>query len=859
MRIKSFFVICFLVLPLILSAQNYETQLPSGTSIYQLDNGLEILLIENPLLPMVGVNVVVKTGSAYETFATSGMSHMLEHLLFNGTTKRKQKQLYDDVDLIGGYNNANTSYFYTNFMMVTPAEHISRGMEIQADMIFNSVLPSDKFEKEKGIVLEEIAQSLGKPNSQIERNNHAILYNGHAMSLPVLGTYATIESMQRDDVYDYYKNAYVPNNMIMSVIGNFSTDSMLTLINKVYGQAKPATVKRPKVDDLRTGFNININNSIRKVDLFHRFYDGDEIIINMFYDLPADMNAADFELLDESLKKHSDKIKSLLESNFKDDFKSVETSTFQNPIKSYIQISITVNSRKNMNLIIKQADTYLKKVQLNLPVETVQLFATKAKTDFLKNLEKPHMFGIYNAEMFSIGGIESVLQSYAEQEYFQGAEWLNSHSISSRPTVIIHNPGGSESKEKSLPAVSDKLSIDQGSGLTIITRQNAATELVAIHYMFKHKAMYESKYGKDAAKYLHDCFGQRLKSQESQKITRKYGLTFKVNDNPYIPMDNIYLHPDFGYIRVEGLASDLPGLISFLNSQLTGFKPTAEEFGKAKSNFMRSSMMMSANKGQEIFNQKYTSYVYEDKKYPEDAPDLTSENLSRFATEYFIPANIIISAVSPATPDSTAQLLTMTADAPTTNSGGMEAYERLLRQTNDVVLDESDGGGEQSYLFWGFVREIESDEIPALTALSLVLKDSIVFDIREIQGRAYRMSAGITIVKNRAMFYVRLGTRPANIDPLIPQMPDFFSSDMVDELSSMQLQKSINMYLGRMMFRRLSGINQAYYLAHSYYFYKDMSYDNRILEQLKKVSVTDVKKVAEKYLNPEKTITVIIR
>ena len=851
-------VICFLVFPLILSAQNYDVQLPSGTSIYQLDNGLEILLIENPLLPMVGVNVVVKTGSAYETFATSGMSHMLEHLLFNGSTKRTQKQLYDDVDLIGGYNNANTSYFYTNFMMVTPAEHISKGMEIQADMLFNSVLPSDKFQKEKGIVLEEIAQSLGKPNSQIERNNHAILYDGHAMSLPVLGTYATIESMQRDEVYDYYKNAYVPNNMIMSVIGNFSTDSMLTLINKVYGKAKPATVKRPKVDDLTTGFNININNSIRKLDLFHRFYGGDEIIINIFYDLPADMNAANFELLDESLKKHTDKMKSLLESNFKDDFKSVESATFQNPIKSYIQISITVNSRKNMNLIITRADAYLKKVQLDLPVETVQLFATKAKTDFLKNLEKPHMFGIYNAELFSIGGIESVLQSYTEQEYFKGAEWLKSYSISSRPIVIIHNPGGTESKEKSLPAVSDKLSIDPGSGLTTITRQNAATELVAIHYMFKHKAMYESKYGKDAAKYLHDCFGQRLKSQENQKITRKYGLTFKVNDNPYIPMDNIYLHPDFGYIRVEGLASDLPGLISFLNSQLAGFKPTAEEFGKAKSNFMRSSMMMSASKGQEIFNQKYTSYVYEDKKYPEDAPDLTIENLSGLATEYFVPANIIISAVSPATPDSLGRLLTITADTPPASSGGMEAYERSLHPTNDVVLDESDGGGEQSYLFWGFVREIESDELPALTALSLVLKDSIVFDIREIQGRAYRMSAGIKIVKNRAMFYVRLGTRPANIDPLIPQMPDFFNSDMVQELSSKQLQKSINMYLGRMMFRRLSGINQAYYLAHSYYFDKDMSYDNRILEQLKKVSVTDVKKVAEKYLNPEKTVTVII-
>ena len=125
--------------------------LPKGVTIHPLDNGLQVLMIENKGLPMIGVNVVVKTGSAYETFSSSGMSHMLEHLLFNGTTLRTQQKLYDDVDLIGGYNNANTGHYFTNYMMVTPTDNIKKGMEIQADMLFNSILPKDKFEKEKEI------------------------------------------------------------------------------------------------------------------------------------------------------------------------------------------------------------------------------------------------------------------------------------------------------------------------------------------------------------------------------------------------------------------------------------------------------------------------------------------------------------------------------------------------------------------------------------------------------------------------------------------------------------------------------------------------------------------------------------
>jgi len=114
--------------------------LPKGVYIHQLDNGMQVLLIENPALPMVGVNVIVKVGSAYETFATSGMSHMLEHLLFNGTDDLTQKELYDATDKIGGYNNANTGEYYTNYMMVTPSENIYEGMKLQAGMLFRSIL-----------------------------------------------------------------------------------------------------------------------------------------------------------------------------------------------------------------------------------------------------------------------------------------------------------------------------------------------------------------------------------------------------------------------------------------------------------------------------------------------------------------------------------------------------------------------------------------------------------------------------------------------------------------------------------------------------------------------------------------------
>jgi len=118
---------------------------------------------------------------------------------------------------------------------------------------------------------------------------------------------------------------------------------------------------------------------------------------------------------------------------------------------------------------------------------------------------------------------------------------------------------------------------------------------------------------------------------------------------------------------------------------------------------------------------------------------------------------------------------------------------------------------------------------------------------------AYNMSAGIEMVKDSALFFVSQGTRPQNIDKLLPQYPRFFTMRMLDSLTQDKLDKSVNMYLGRMMFRRLSSINQSFYLGGSFYFFNDHSYDRQVLEDLKKVKVADVTDVANKMYECEES------
>jgi hypothetical protein len=414
--------------------------------------------------------------------------------------------------------------------------------------------------------------------------------------------------------------------------------------------------------------------------------------------------------------------------------------------------------------------------------------------------------------------------------------------------------------KKTAPAAAMKTELfkDAATGKTLVVVQNELSNLLAIHYLVKHKAVFESRYGKDASKILHECLDQRLKSPESQKNSSQFGFTFTVNDNPFIPMDDIYLHPDFGYIRVEGLADDLPGAIKFLNGQLTGFIPTETEFQNAVEKYKGIAMMlMGGDKAKKMFDDEYKSLVYNPDPYGSNQPELTYDGLVAFTKEYFVPANMIISVVSPASPKAVNALFAEFSGSPMKDEPAV--YTPTFRVPAQEAKVEKNGGADRSYIFWGFIRPIDPKDAPVLQALSLVLSNAIVFDIREKQGMAYNMSAGIEVIKDNALFFISQGTRPQNIDKLAPQYPQFFRMAAVDTLTEADVEKAVNLYLGRMMFRRLSSINQAFYLGSSLYFTNDFNYDKQFLDNLKKVKLADLKNAARKYMTIVNPLSLIVR
>ena len=826
---------------------NAETSLPDGYSYHRLDNGLEIMLLENPSSPMVGINVLVKRGSIHENQSSNGISHMLEHLLFNGTTTRSQKQLYDDTDLIGGYNNANTANTYTNFMFVAPHKHLHRAIEIQADMLMNSTIPEEKFEKEKGIVLEEIARALANPDEVVNRNLQWILNINSSLALPTLGTAATIKNLKREQVMDVYKEFYVPNNFLISVVGRFDRTKLLALLEETYNNVPPRPTTTNSENKSTGTVPSHDFSGVR-----HRFYQGEKHIVHLVCRLPMLKSTQSAHLISKYLQKIVPSTREKLAQPDRETLQSLEFQVIEN-----LQATFLLASVKSSKPILKEDLDSLEKelstMRFNISDEELNSIFEQDKTAFFQNLEKPHMFGIINASVLSELGADGFIQSLSFDEYLRAQSEIKGLEILPGFLTINHYPM-QEHINKELSISNGKLNGSSGY-YQLITKQNPMNSILAAHFLFGHKAHFESKYGSNAAWVLHDCLAQRLKMVVSKHEKRGFGFIFKLNDNPYIPMDDIYLDKDFSYVRAEALEQNISEAIPWLTSQIRNFQPTIQEYDRAVANHKRIfSQNSNSNSASELFSKSVEELVYFLPKM-NTGEDLNFHRIKEFAREFFSPKNTILTIVSS---QSSQDILTLFPQAePSATSQEPPRYLKKIRDQQGEIRIHKHAEGERAYLFGGFTKSIHPSDEAALTALSVLLSEKIQFKIREELGMAYGISSGIEIIADRALFFLRLATSPKNIKTIQDLWPKFFQYENFAKLDRKTFEKSINKYLGRMAFRRLSSINQGFYLGKSLYLDHDLNHDEKLLEQLADLEPVSVQRAAEKYLQSPVPLEVI--
>ena len=208
---------------------------------FKLDNGLDVVVIEDHRAPVVVQMIWYRVGAADEPPGHSGIAHFLEHLMFKGTEKIAPNAFSGIVEAQGGDDNAFTSWDYTAYYQRIAADRLDLVMEMEADRMRNLRLTEDDVTTERQVILEERAQRTDTdPGALLTEQMRAAQYQNSPYGIPVIGWRHEMAALSREDALSYYQRFYAPNNATLVIAGDVTPDGVKALAEKYYGPLKPS-------------------------------------------------------------------------------------------------------------------------------------------------------------------------------------------------------------------------------------------------------------------------------------------------------------------------------------------------------------------------------------------------------------------------------------------------------------------------------------------------------------------------------------------------------------------------------------------------------------------------------------------
>jgi Predicted Zn-dependent peptidases len=213
------------------------------TNISMLSNKVTVITEVLPYLKSASLGIWVKVGSVNEDESNNGIAHIIEHMLFKGTSSRSAKQIADEMAKIGGNMNAFTSKECTSYYATTLSEHLPNTIDILSDMFTSSLFDEKALKKEKGVIIEEIDMYDDSPEDLVHEMLQQNIWKKHPLGYLISGTKKIVRKITREQILDFLNTYYVGENMIISVAGNFDESMILQLLEEKFGMIKESSEK----------------------------------------------------------------------------------------------------------------------------------------------------------------------------------------------------------------------------------------------------------------------------------------------------------------------------------------------------------------------------------------------------------------------------------------------------------------------------------------------------------------------------------------------------------------------------------------------------------------------------------------
>ena len=322
-----------------------------------LDNGLKVVMSRHGGIPMVAVNTTFHAGSKDEEEDKTGLAHLFEHLMFEGSPNIPKGKFDDILIQNGGDSNAYTSWDSTSYYIVLPTGHLETGLWLESDRITGFGISEESLAIQKDVVLEEkLLYVDNSPYGTVEEESAKRLYKNCGYKWPIIGDMDDLKKVRLDDLREFYELYYKPNNAVISIVGDIDYDKTIKLVDKYYGDIKPGKEITRKI------FNEeNIENEIQD-----NFYDNIQLDAKfMFYRLP-ESGTKDFYAMNilNGILSEGDSSRLYYELEYRDELVSeCDSNLYGMEQTSLFCISALAMSGKKLEVIEKKIDEILEDIK----------------------------------------------------------------------------------------------------------------------------------------------------------------------------------------------------------------------------------------------------------------------------------------------------------------------------------------------------------------------------------------------------------------------------------------------------------------------------------------------------------------
>ncbi|GAA0882553.1 M16 family metallopeptidase [Sphingobacterium siyangense] len=215
--------------------------------IIRLSNGIRVVF-QYQNLPVTHVCMVINAGSRDESAGKYGVAHFIEHLLFKRTERRSTQQIINHLESVGGDLNAYTTKEYTCVHASILQPYLNRALDLFEDIFFHSTFPDIELDKEKSVIVDEMASYLDSPEESIVDDFEDLVFQGSGLGHNILGLEDQLLALQKGDIVDFMRANYDTNEMVIGITGNYTLKEVERLLHKVFGAVPSNTIERLRND-----------------------------------------------------------------------------------------------------------------------------------------------------------------------------------------------------------------------------------------------------------------------------------------------------------------------------------------------------------------------------------------------------------------------------------------------------------------------------------------------------------------------------------------------------------------------------------------------------------------------------------